>query len=573
MEPVVGKADGLEPRSLEILESFNLIDTVWPQTHLTMECCIWHPDEDGNIRRRCRKRNYSPELSRYQEATLEQAKIEVILMDNLKKFPCVDIVNGATTKSLDILSDDKRSTHPVIVEVERPVGDYGGPLQTSKVHASYLVGCDGAHSWTRGQMGARLDQYRTGDLWGVVDCLLDTNFPDLRNRCIITSKPGTMMVIPREEDMTRLYAPMSHLGIPRASITPDDILDAARNCLEPYELHSNHLRWWTTYEVSRGITSAYTYRDRIFLAGDAAHVHSPKAGQGMNISIQDGYNLGWKLASVISGQAEAFLLKTYESERRPIAERLMELDTQFYKLFPRKDDGKSDEAVQAVVDGLDQEHKGLAPITSNYFPTMAESIKRAGLPRLKEVSPFATGVQIGERLLDSGFVRHSDARPLSILTRLPSDGQWRVLVFGGNVSKAEERKNIEAAADQLGRLRSKHGSLLDIVLIHNASRDDMDLFSVPPVFLTPLTDTGYSYHKVYVDERSLNPTTGNTYEQYGIDESKGAMLLVRPDQVVAWTGALHQVDEMAKFIDAYLYRRLAHHDQDRRQFQQVAARL
>lgn len=84
----------------------------------------------------------------------------------------------------------------------------------------------------------------------------------------------------------------------------------------------------------------FSVQNRVFLAGDAVHTHSPKAGQGMNISMQDCYNLGWKLGLVIKGVAQPSILNTYQSERRRVAQDLIAFDQRFAKLFsgrPAKD--------------------------------------------------------------------------------------------------------------------------------------------------------------------------------------------------------------------------------------------
>lgn len=554
----IGRADGLEPRSLEILESFGVIHEVWPHTNRTVECCIWNTDEAGKIHRRLRKRNFSPELSRYQEATLEQARIEQAMLDNVKRYGCLEFVNGATATNMKILNKGRNTSHPIEIEFQGPqeeclgTSDCESPRVLRKVSTQYLVGCDGAHSWTRDQIGAQLIQERTGQLWGVVDFIPKTNFPDVRSRCIVTSKLGTMMVIPREDNMVRFYVPLSALAIRRSAVGPNVIFQAARSILYPYELEYCNLRWWSTYEVARGITTEYSHLNRVFLAGDAAHVHSPKAGQGMNVSLQDSFNLGWKLASVIHGHAGPKLLATYERERRPVAERLMELDVQFNKLFSKRDDGQGD-TVRAIVAGLNQEHNDSAPIAASYFSAMRASLESHDMPELPKTSGVAAHVEIGKRVLDAAVVRHADARPLPILTMLPSDGRWRVIVFGGDISEEEKMKSLHSTAKQLDGLCSQWGSLLDPILIHCSSRDDVELISMPPIFLPQLPGMGYNYDKVFVDEHSLDAETGSTYKRFGI-ESEGALVLVRPDQVVAWTGGLQQVDVLASFLNASLYR-------------------
>ena len=102
------------------------------------------------------------------------------------------------------------------------------------------------------------------------------------------------------------------------NITPDDLIAAARRILHPYTLEVKEIAWWSVYEIGQRLCDAYDdlpdqpAQDRIprvFIAGDACHTHSPKAGQGMNVSMQDAFNLGWKLASVLRGRCSPEILQ------------------------------------------------------------------------------------------------------------------------------------------------------------------------------------------------------------------------------------------------------------------------
>src|SRR5207248_11634908 len=112
---------------------------------------------------------------------------------------------------------------------------------------------------------------------------------------------------------------------PGLDITPDRAVAAVRRMLHPYSLHVKETAWWSIYEIGQRLcdrfddtsnASAAGVPPRVFIAGDACHTHSPKAGQGMNVSMQDGFNLGWTLAAVVRCLAAPELLRTYSDERR-----------------------------------------------------------------------------------------------------------------------------------------------------------------------------------------------------------------------------------------------------------------
>lgn len=115
---------------------------------------------------------------------------------------------------------------------------------------------------------------------------------------------------------------------------------SAQRILHPYKITYRYCDWWTAYQIGQRVGEDFSLRERIFLAGDAVHTHSPKAGQGMNVSMQDTYNLGWKIGAVVNGSCDRMILKTYQSERRRVAQDLIDFDHRFSRLFsgrPAKD--------------------------------------------------------------------------------------------------------------------------------------------------------------------------------------------------------------------------------------------
>jgi len=131
------------------------------------------------------------------------------------------------------------------------------------VHAKYVIGCDGARSWTRRALGFELQGEATDFIWGVMDIVPITDFPDIRMRCAIHSaETGSLMVIPRENGLVRLYiqlkevAPDASGRADRSKITPDLIFGAAQKILQPYNIDYEYCDWWTAYQVRLLLTPA-----------------------------------------------------------------------------------------------------------------------------------------------------------------------------------------------------------------------------------------------------------------------------------------------------------------------------
>lgn len=153
------------------------------------------------------------------------------------------------------------------------------------VHARYVVGADGAHSWTRRQIGLELEGDSTDYIWGVLDMVPITDFPDIRMRCAIHSADaGSIMVIPRENKLVRLYIQLTtteRVGdeaarADRSKLSPRVILEAAQRIMAPYTISYRKLDWWTAYQIGQRVGTAFSVHDRVFLAGDAVHTHRYK---------------------------------------------------------------------------------------------------------------------------------------------------------------------------------------------------------------------------------------------------------------------------------------------------------
>src|ERR1700722_13002405 len=162
-----------------------------------------------------------------------------------------------------------------------------------------------------------------------------------------------MLIIPREGGyMVRLYVELDKLvGTQRVAslnATTDRLIAAAQRILNPYTLDVKEIAWWSVYEIGQRLCARFddlpddadsNRFPRAFIAGDACHTHSPKAGQGMNVSMQDTFNLGWKLALVVMGRASPLLLRTYSAERQCVAQELIDFDHKLSRMFGARPTG------------------------------------------------------------------------------------------------------------------------------------------------------------------------------------------------------------------------------------------
>jgi 2-polyprenyl-6-methoxyphenol hydroxylase-like FAD-dependent oxidoreductase len=238
-----------------------------------------------------------------------QTETERILAANLAAHG-VAVERGLTLVGLEQDPDGVRAT------VRTAAGD------ESVIAASWLVGADGARSDVRRLVGTALAGSFQGERFLMGDVHADHDF-DPSAMYTFFSPDGPLMVFPMKGNRMRLIA-----QIPTGSTDP-----ATQEWLQKIadERADNRLRiidslWLTCFDIHHAQVPQYRF-GRVFLAGDAAHIHSPAGGQGMNTGLQDAFNLGWKLAAAQRGTASEALLDSYHVERHPVAARVIEFST------------------------------------------------------------------------------------------------------------------------------------------------------------------------------------------------------------------------------------------------------
>lgn len=257
-----------------------------------------------------------------------------------------------------------------------------------------------------------------------------TDFPDIRKKCTIRTKHGTILLIPREHShLERFYVELPK-GTKASEVTLDTVHDIARKIMHPYKMDFVDHQWWSAYSIGQRLASTLHVQNRLFLTGDACHTHSPKAGQGMNISLQDGYNIGWKLANVLSGRADPSILESYVSERRKTAKELIDFDTAFSKMMASDVEG----AVSS-----EEFAEGFAK--SGKFTTGVSAVYDDSILTADTTGTVQTAFVNGMRFPSAQVVRFCDSVTMQLSRALPSDGKWRIIVFGGrldNLKKVNE---------------------------------------------------------------------------------------------------------------------------------------
>ena len=567
----MGQADGIACRTMEMFEAFNFSERVLKEACWINEVTFWKPDEKQpeSIMRHGRVQDTEDGLSEFPHVVLNQARVHDFYLDVMRNAPS-RLEPHYARRFVDCVVDPAAADHPVTVRLERTDAGHAGEIETVK--ARYVVGCDGARSGVRKSIGLQLVGDSANQAWGVMDILAVTDFPDIRYKAAVQSAGGNLLVIPREGGyLVRLYVEMDKLGeaerLAHKGITLDQLIAAAQRILHPKTHDIKEVPWWSVYEIGQRICASYddTHGEksglpvpRVFIAGDACHTHSPKAGQGMNFSMQDTFNLGWKLASVLRNQCTPDLLHTYSQERQVVAQELIDFDREWAKMFSDRAKGAGDEGSKGVDPAEFQKYferhgRFTAGMGTHYTPSMicGEATHQH----------LAKGFVVGTRFHSAGVLRISDAMPVQLGHAGKADGRWRLYAFGGAHDAKASASGIRALCQFLAdspdspvRKYTRAGqdvdSVFDVRAIFQDSHRDLAIESMPALLHPRKGRLGLrDYEKVFCPDLKAGR---DIFELRGIDRAQGALVVVRPDQYIAHVLPLDAHQALADFFAGFM---------------------
>jgi phenol 2-monooxygenase (NADPH) len=570
----LGQADGVACRTMEMFHAFGFAEKVEKEAYWVNEVTFWKPDPalPELIARSGRVQDVEDGLSEFPHVILNQARVHDFYLDVMKNAPNRLEPNYCRRLAgLDVDETATASGYPVSVRLERNDPGHEGEVET--VRAKYVVGCDGARSMVRKSLGFELKGDSASQAWGVMDVLAVTDFPDIRLKALVQSAgEGSILIIPREGGyLVRIYVELDKLNenerIANRNITVDHLIAAARRILYPHSLDVKEVAWWSVYEIGQRIcnkfddvpeTGAGTRQPRVFIAGDACHTHSPKAGQGMNVSMQDTFNLGWKLAHVLMGQSDPGLLHSYSEERQAIAQNLIDFDREWAKMVsaPVKSADHPDGVEPAEVQKyFVRQGRYTAGTATRYAPSV--------LTGDGAHQHLAKGFPIGMRFHSAPVIRLADAKAVHLGHTIKADGRWRIFAFsdadeplssGSRISGLCEF--LQNAPDSPVRRHTAEGDDIDAVIdmrvVFQKTHRDLALQAMHPFLLPAKGRFGLcDYEKMFCPDLK---TGADVFEMRSIDRETGCMVIVRPDQYVADILPLSAHTQLAEYFDRILLR-------------------
>ncbi|MBO0895279.1 FAD-binding monooxygenase [Arthrobacter sunyaminii] len=552
---VLGQADGIQARSVETFQAFGFAEEITAEAYRITEMCFWRPDPEdpSRIVRSGRALDDEAGISEFPHLIVNQARV----LDYFARVMAYAPTRMAPDYGFEFvgLEVDDDAEYPVTVTLLRTAGPDEGTERTVK--AKYVVGSDGARSKVRSAIGCTLEGDKANHAWGVMDVLANTDFPNIRTKCAIqSSNGGSILLIPREGGhLFRMYVdlgvvPEDDNGAVRKT-TIDEIIAKANGILAPYTLDVRNVAWHSVYEVGHRLTDRFddvlpadvgTRTPRVFITGDACHTHSAKAGQGMNVSMQDGFNIGWKLGHVLDGRSPESLLSTYSAERQVVAQNLINFDKEWSTLMakrPEEFENPSD-----LEDFYVRTAEFPAGFMTEYTPSMV-------IAEAKH-QDLAAGFPVGKRFKSAPVRRVSDTNPVHLGHQAKADGRWRIYVFAdvapaGAASPVSDLARWLDTAPESPLAATPEGAdrdaWFDVKVIYQQDHTGIDLNAVPSVFKPEvgpyrLTDLA----KVY----GADPKA-DIFEERGLDRG-GVMVVVRPDQYVANVLPLTATAELGDFF-------------------------
>jgi len=305
------RAVSIDDESLRTMQAVGIINELVPQIVLGYGSEYFSPGRRRFLKVKPKTLEYGyPRRNAFRQPVLER-----LLRERLDRLSSISFKTE--------LVEFSQSAEAVTARVRR-----GG--ETIELTCNYLVGCDGSHSFVREKLGIEMHGSTFRERWLIID--LEQTTDPTRDTKVYCNPARPCLSLPGPNG-TRRFELMLHDGEQDA-----DVL-AAENVSALLRLYGNDdqavLRRKVVYTFHARMADRWR-ADRVFLAGDAAHLTPPFAGQGMNSGVRDAHNLAWKLAAVVSGRLGDRLLDTYEAERRDHAAEMIQLAIRMgYVMMPR----------------------------------------------------------------------------------------------------------------------------------------------------------------------------------------------------------------------------------------------
>ncbi|KAI0474765.1 FAD binding domain-containing protein [Xylaria cf. heliscus] len=511
VQDTYGRAITLFPRTSELLDQLGLADELLQEAFACRETVAYNSRGDEVHGRGWSFMNRMKDTAFDFALVLRQKYQEEIFRNALKRYG-VEVEAPVELIEVDIHDTALLSSHSITATVRNAVkGD------RELIRCRSLIGADGGRSSVRRLLGIPFEGSTSEDKWVRVDGHVKTNLPKPRTYCSIESPThGNVLWVGLDRGVTRIgYAFTEDRANAYANFDEQAAIAEAIAAVKPFTLDFERVDWWTIYTVGQRIAKYFSVDHRVFLVGDACHTHSSGAAQGLNTGIHDAVNLGWKLSLVLRGLAFPALLETYESERRPNVEKLIQYDADISRLMtnrlPKSWQGNSDADVNEVLGQVMDEAGSFSSGLGISYDSLVDN-------PLVNSSISAGILKAGMRAPDIPLLRPGTLDRTRLIRETPNIGCFYVLFFAEESSQILPRTSFQKVQQSIllkEYIKSRRIAYLTILAT-----------KVPSVH----GSLGYTYFDI---------ETKSGYQRYGVDLNHGGIFVIRPD---GWICAVIPVD-------------------------------
>ncbi len=533
------KAIGIQARKLELFEKIGVADRLVAEGHPMRGVSVFSHQQPI----------IQVDLARHIHSSydyillLPQNRIEQILIERLALY-------AVTVERNITLTDFTSREDGVEVSLRHMDG------QEEQLVAGWLLGCDGAHSTVR----HKLDLAFTGSAFEQDFALADVrlegwNIP-LDRASVFLQRGNLIAYFPLPEERFRLIIGYkSHTALD-GEVTLAEVQRAIDAC-GPAGVRALDPVWLTRFHVNQRKVKFYS-RGRVFLLGDAAHIHSPIGGQGMNTGIQDAFNLAWKLALVSAGQARRSLLTSYDTERNPVGSALLEATNRFTSIVLLHDPitvtaRDTIASLVSPVEFVQQLAAGaVSELTINYrvSPYVQEyrqDIRGKLVELFPELTPHQPGIHAGDRAPDGqvSFLHKTESKRNNLhVVNGPVTEEYVPTITSTRLFDIY-RSTLHILLIMPGQQPFSHRLRWQEIFnwMHRQYRGIIEAYVLLPGgvrLLEPVDIPG---------ERILSDREGGLYKTFGIPTD--GLVLVRPDGYIGLLSQSLSVKYLQEYLDNF----------------------
>ncbi|KAK0836557.1 hypothetical protein LTR03_013570 [Friedmanniomyces endolithicus] len=517
LQDAYGRAITLFPRSSEMLDQLGLADELAQQCFACRETVAYNSKGEEVKGRGWTFLEQIDDTAWGFALVLRQKYQEEIFRKAMGKFG-VAVEAPVELMAIEIDESVAMGGHRVTATVMDDT-----TKQISTIRCKYLIGSDGGRSSVRRMLSVPFEGSTTEDRWVRIDGPIKTDLPKPRTYCSIESPThGNVLWAALDHGATRIgYAFTAERAQAYEVFDEAAAVKEAIASVKPFSLEFEKVDWWTIYSVGQRVAQSFFLKDCVFLAGDACHTHSSGAAQGMNTGLHDAINIGWKISLVLRGLAKPSILHTYQTERLPNVQKLIQYDKDISRLMtnrlPETWTGDPEADVHEILGTVMAEAATFSSGLGIYYELQDDNM-------LSVAGSFPSGsglfdVQPGKRAPDITLLKPGTFDKTRLMVQTPNVSLFYIAIFVGEAYDAE-RAFFGTTSSMLERLQ--RAGLLDYITILDTPQPNAyNMLRHDPLGRVFFDDAQQSGHK-----------------RYGIDLRQGAVVVLRPD---GWVGTMAEL--------------------------------